>query len=109
LFLRRLRRRLEQSLLALFVKFNWTSLYLPNFLRVLGNSPIRTKLAAACYVGNCHLEPLLLVLVVSDNLLVGGCVAREIGEVHVVVAVFEERMTNGFEDIGFAKVEVSAE
>src|SRR5215510_11755435 len=81
----------------------------PDLRRVLGDGAIAGELSRAGDVQDGLVRPAALVRVELDQPTVGLEVGSEVGQMHVVVAVGEERVAQGLGDAGLVRAEMVGE
>ena len=73
-------------------------LHVPNIRRIFGDCTIAGKLSRAGHVQNGLAGPCTLVGIQLDKPAVGFQVGSQVGQVHVVIAIFQKRIQQRSED-----------
>jgi hypothetical protein len=81
----------------------------PDLRGVFRNGAVGRKLSRACDIENAFLGPIVRRAIELGNPLIGLKVGAQVGEVHVIVAVGEERAAQWLEDSRLVLAEMIGE
>ena len=92
-----------------FLLWNRTRFCLPNFLGVFGDSSVAGKFPGRRHVQNRFLRPCVLIGIQLDQFLVRFEIGFQIRQVHIVIAVRQERVAQLIKNTRFVAAEVIGE
>src|SRR5581483_5902477 len=88
---------------------NWARFGPPDLRRILGNGAVARKLAAAGNIQDGLVRPRPGIGVQCAEPVLRLAIGSQVGQVHIVVAVLEEYISQRIEDAGFTAIEVAGE
>src|ERR1700693_1873198 len=85
---------------------HWARLHLPDVSRVFCDRPVTRELSRARYIQDGFLCPSILIGIQFTEVLMRLDVGRQVRQVHVVIPVRQQRVTQWSENTGFIAAEM---
>jgi len=89
--------------------WDWTRFYVPDLFCVFRNGAIARELSRARDIQDRPARPFVAIGIQCAELFVGLKIGPQICQVHIVIAVLQQHVSQGFEDTGFVAAEVVGE